>query len=66
MNNVCLHMNAAGARVCVCVRRASSENRRGHRGDGGNEGREIKEVTGETVDGKERSGGEESRGEDGA
>ena len=63
-------MNAAGARVCVCVcvcvRRASSENRRGHRGDGGNEGREIKEVTGETVDGKERSGGEESRGEDGA
>lgn len=52
--------------VCVCVRRASSENCRGHRGDGGNEGREIKEVTGETVDGKERSGGEESRAEDGA
>lgn len=65
MNNACLHMNAAGARVCVCVciRRASSENHRGHRG---NEGREIKEVTGETVDGKERSGGKESRGEDGA
>lgn len=47
--------------VCVCVIRASSENRQGPRGDGGNEGQrerggEIKEVTGEMVDGREGAG----------
>ena len=80
VNNACLHMNTAGAHVCVCVcvRRASSENHRGHRGDGGNEEererereREIKEVTGEMVDGKEGAGRgqerrERGRGEEGA
>lgn len=47
--------------VCVCVIRASSENRQGPQGDGGNEGQrerggEIKEVTGEMVDGREGAG----------
>ncbi|KAK2857009.1 hypothetical protein Q5P01_005744 [Channa striata] len=61
-------------RVCIripqvreCVRRGSSENRQGHKGDGGNEGRgggEIKEVTGETVDGKQGAGRGEERGQE--